>query len=170
LQIFERGHYPEAFVRLVTDGYLKTAGIPLIVGRDFTERDTAESHPAAMINETLARNLWPGQNPIGQILNLDGGRQVVGVVAGVRHRVLEETAGCELYFPMRQRTGISGPELVIRTRLLPSELASTPRTALKTVEPILAANEFRTLQQLVDKAASPRRFVVFYSPDSRPSR
>ena len=160
-QVFEPGHYPEGFVRMVSDDYLPGSGIPLIAGRDFTERDTPETEQVALINETLARTLWPGQNPIGQMLNQDGGRRVVGVVADVRHKALEDTAGCEMYFPTRQRGDSNGIILVVRTNLPPAELGSALRTALRTIEPNLAGNEFRTLQQLVDRASSPRRFVVF---------
>jgi predicted permease len=159
-QQLESGHSPEGFVRIISDGYLHTAGIPLIAGRDFTERDTLGTESVALINETLARTLWPGQNPIGQVINQDKGRRVVGVVADVRHRTLEDAAGCEMYFPLRQRGDWNGINLVVRTNLPPVELASSIRMALKPIEPNLGSIEFRTLQDLVDRAASPRRFVV----------
>jgi len=159
-QIIAKGHYPETFIRNVSEGYLQAAGIPLVAGREFTERDTPDSEPVAMINETLARTLWPNQNAVGQIVDQDGGRRVVGVVAGVRHRALEETSGSEMYLPMRQRQDLNGINLVVRTSLPPAELAATLRAALKPIAPNVEANEFRPLQQLVDKAASPRRFVV----------
>jgi predicted lysophospholipase L1 biosynthesis ABC-type transport system permease subunit len=113
-----------------------------------------------LINQTLARTLWPGQDAVGQMISEGKGRRVVGVVADVRHRALEETAGCEMYFPIRQRGDYNAIDLVVRTSLPPAQLAGTIREALRPVEPSLAFNEFRTLQQLVDKAASPRRFVV----------
>ncbi len=159
-QIIAKGHYPETFIRNVSEGYLQAAGIPLVAGREFTERDTPDSEPVGMINETLAHTLWPNQNAVGQIVDQDGGRRVVGVVAGVRHRALEETSGSEMYLPMRQRQDLNGINLVVRTSLPPAELAATLRAALKPIAPNVEANEFRPLQQLVDKAASPRRFVV----------
>jgi predicted permease len=159
-QVFERGHYPEGFVRLISEGYLQTAGIPLIAGRDFNDRDTPENEPVALINQTLARTLWPGQDAVGQMINQEKGRRVVGVVSDVRHRALEESAGCEMYFPISQRGDYNAIDLVVRTSLPPAQLAGTIREVLRPIEPNLAFNEFRTLQQLVDKAASPRRFVV----------
>jgi predicted permease len=159
-QVLEKGHYPETFIRNITDDYLRSAGIPLIAGRDFTEHDTPETEPVAIINEEMARTLWPGQNPIGQMVDQDGGRRVVGVVAGVRHRALEESGGVEMYLPIRQRDGLNGINLVVRTNLPTVELAPTLRAVLKPIEANVSANEFVTLQQLVDKAASPRRFVV----------
>jgi predicted permease len=152
---------PPAFVRIVSDGYLKAMGIPLRAGRDFTERDSASGQPVILINETLARTLWPGRNPIGQTVTyVDVDRQVIGVVGDVRHLALEKTSGCEMYLPIRQTNDYSSVDLVVRTTLPPSALASGVRVALKPVAPDLPANEFRTVQQLVDKAVSPRRFVV----------
>lgn len=152
---------PPAFVRIVSDGYLKAMGIPLRAGRDFTEGDNASSRPVILINETLARTLWPGRDPIGRIVTyVDVDRQVIGVVANVRHLSLEQASGCEMYLPLRQTNDYSSVDLVVRTALPPAALASAVRAALKPIEPNLPANEFRTLQQLVDKAVSPRRFVV----------
>ncbi|MDQ2776018.1 MAG: hypothetical protein M3Y57_14045 [Acidobacteriota bacterium] len=61
--VYKRGEYPEAFVHVVSGGYLKAAGIALKDGRDFNERDTSSSEPVILVNETLGRRLWPGQNP-----------------------------------------------------------------------------------------------------------
>jgi hypothetical protein len=101
-QVYEKGHQPEAFVRVVSDGYFEAAGIPSRLGREFTERDRASSERVVVVNETLARTLWPGQNPVGQMITTDGGRRVVGVVADVRHEALEKAGGSEMYLPMRQ--------------------------------------------------------------------
>src|SRR5437867_1201717 len=65
-----------------------------------------------------------------------------------------------MYVPIRQCRDFSSVDLVVRTTLPPSELASAVRAALKPIEPNLPGNDFRTLQQLVDNAVSPRRFVV----------
>ena len=147
-------------MRVVSDGYLRTMGIPLRAGRDLSERDTPSSEPVIVINETMARRLWPGEDAIGKIVRTDKERRVVGVAGDVRHLALEQGAGMEMYLPIRQCRDFSSVDLVVRTTLPPAELASAVRAALKPIEPNLPANEFRTLQQLVDKAVSPRRFVV----------
>jgi predicted permease len=154
------GKFPNAFVRVVSDGYLRAMGIALIAGRDISERDVPTSGPVIVINQTMARTLWPGQNAVGQIMRACGERQVVGVVGDVRHLALEEGSGMEMYLPMRQCNDISSVELVVRTSLPPAELAASVRAALKPIAPNLPGQEFRTLQQLVDKSVSPRRFVV----------
>jgi len=159
-QIYEKGHHPEAFIRVVSDGYFEALGIPLKLGRQFTESDRASSDPVVMVNETLARTLWPGQNPVGQIMTQDGGRRVVGVVADVRHGGPERSGGSEMYLPMRQTRDYPEMELVVRTALPPESLAAGIRTALRPVDPNLPVSEFQTLRGLVDKVVSPRRFLV----------
>jgi len=159
-QIYPRGHQPEAFVRVVTDGYFEAAGIPLRLGREFAETDRAASERVVVINETLARTLWPGQNPLGQVITADGGRTVVGVVADVRHAALEKAGGSEMYLPMRQTADYAAMELVVRTALPPDGLAAGIRAALRPIDPNLPVREFVTFQDLVEKAVSPRRFLV----------
>ncbi|MCU1263013.1 MAG: hypothetical protein JWO80_5898 [Bryobacterales bacterium] len=159
-QVYPKDRHPEAFIRVVSDGYFESAGIRLQAGRGFTERDRASSEPVVIVNETLARTLWPGQDAVGQIMTQDGGRRVVGVVADVRHEALEKVGGSEMYLPMRQTGDYSAMNLVVRTVLPPERLAAGVRDALRRIDPNLPIREFKTLQELVDKAVSPRRFLV----------
>jgi predicted permease len=159
-QIYPKGQEPQSFVRVVSDGYFEAACIPLRAGRVFTQNDRASGESVVVVNETLARTLWPGQNAVGQMMTQDQGRRVVGVVGDVRHVAVEETGGSEMYLPLRQTADYSAVELVVRTALPPDRLATAVRAALRPIDPNLPAGEFRTLQQLVDKAVSPRRFLV----------
>ncbi|HEX3184265.1 MAG TPA: ABC transporter permease [Pyrinomonadaceae bacterium] len=159
-QVYTRENYPSAFVRIVSNGYFKAMGIPLLAGRDFTEHDNAASEQVIIINDSLARRLWPDQNPIGQMVTQDGGRRVVGIVGGVRHVTVEQESGLEMYLPIRQTDDFSAVELVVRTSLPDSTAGATIRAALKPLDPNLGSKEFRSVQHLVDKATSPRRFVV----------
>ena len=159
-QIYTRGHMPDAFIRVVSDGYFEAAGIRLVAGRELTERDGVSSEPVVLVNQTLARTLWPGQDAIGQMVTQNGGRRVVGVVADVRHAALEKAGGSEMYIPLRQTRDYSSMELVVRTSLPPGAMAASIRGALRQVDPNLPIGEFRTLQGLVDRAVSPRRFLV----------
>ncbi|MGB8457579.1 MAG: ABC transporter permease [Candidatus Acidiferrum sp.] len=153
-------NYPEGFPRIVSDGYFRAMGIPLREGRDFTERDTKGVLPVIILNETCAKTLWPGENPIGKIVAEDVDRTVVGVVGNVRHMALEEGSGNEFYIPIRQTQDYGTVDLVVRTSLSTAELASKLREALRPIEPNLPTANLRTLQTLVDRAVSPRRFVV----------
>ena len=113
-----------------------------------------------LINETMARALFPGKDPLGKIIALRPDRRIVGVVRDVRHLALEQGAGLEMYLPIRQTGDFASVDLVVRTTLAPAGLASAVRATLKSIAPNLAGNDFRPLQQLVDRAVSPRRFVV----------
>ena len=160
-QVYGKNHPPpEPFVRVVSDGYFEAVGIPLRAGRVFTEKDRASSERVVVINQTLARTLWPGQNPLGQMITTDGGRRVVGVVADVRHTALEKAGGPEMYLPMRQTGDYASMQLVVRTALPPDGLAAGLRAALRPLDPNLPVREFVTFQDLVDRAVSPRRFLV----------
>jgi predicted permease len=154
--------YPDGFPRIISDGYFHAMGIPLKKGRDFTERDTKGALNVIIINETLAKNLWPGEDPIGKIVRADDpDRTVVGVVGDVHHMALEQASGNEFYIPMRQTQDYGTVDLVVRTSMPTAELASRLREALRPIEPDLPTANMRTLQTMVDRAVSPRRFVVW---------
>jgi len=160
---YERGRTPSVFPRIVTDGYTAAMGVPLRAGREISSSDTSTSEPVIVVNETMARNLWPGQDPVGKfIVNTCGApeRRVVGVVGDVRHLALEQSSGNEMYLPVKQCGDQPTADLVVRSSLPPGAVAAALRSALKSVTPNLAGNDMRTLQGLVDKSVSPRRFVV----------
>lgn len=161
-QVYPPGQYPEAFPRMVSDGYINAMGIPLKAGRDFTTHDEPSSKPVIIINESMAREFWPGQNPLGQVVTGACGdeREVVGVVGDVRHIALEQSSGSEMYIPMLQCDDLWSVNLVVRSTLSPGAIAAELRGALKPLDPNIAASDFRPLETLVDKAVSPRRFVV----------
>ena len=101
---YERGKYPLAFVRLVSEGYPAAMGIPFLAGRDFSASDMAGKEPVMLVNKTLANALWPGEDPIGRYIAgpCAKERRVVGVVSDVRHLSLEQPSGNEMYIPARQ--------------------------------------------------------------------
>jgi len=159
-QVYDKKNHPEAYIRVVTDGYFDALGIPLKAGREFTASDRASSESVVMVNESLARTLWPGQNAVGQIMTQDGGRRVIGVVGDVHHGGPERLGGNEAYLPMRQTGDYSAMHLVVRTALPPSSLATSIKLALRPIDPNLPVTDFQTLQGLVDKVVSPRRFLL----------
>ncbi len=154
------GQFPDEFIRIISDGYFRAMRIPLRAGRDFTEHDRVGSPRVAIVNESMARRFWPGQDPIGQQLMNDAPAMVVGVVGDVRHLALEKDAGLELYFPIRQTGDFSSVDIVVRAKAAPEALAGAVRAALLPLNPGIPANEFRPLERVVDKAVSPRRFIV----------
>jgi predicted permease len=158
--VYTPENFPNGFPRIISDGYFHAMGIPLKKGRDFSERDDKNTLAVIILNETCARNLWPGKDPIGQIVAEDVDRTVVGVVGDVHHMALEEGSGNEFYIPIRQTGDYGSVDLVVRTSMPTTELAGRLREALRPIEPDLPTQNLRTMQTLVDRAVSPRRFVV----------
>jgi predicted permease len=159
---YERGKYPLAFVRVVSEGYPAAMGIPFLAGRDFSASDMPDREPVMLVNKTLADALWPGDDPIGKYIAgpCAKERRVIGVVGDVRHLSLEQPSGNEMYIPARQCDDLAGSYLVVRSALPAGQVAGTLRATLTPIAPTLAGNDFRTLQQIVDRSVSPRRFTV----------
>jgi len=151
-----------AFVRVVSDGYLAAMGIPVKRGRDFSTLDLPAGEPVMLVNETMARTLWPGEDPIGKFVlgPCAKERRVVGVIGDVRHLALEQAAGNEMYIPLRQCDDLSSADLVLRSSVPPDQLVRAVRTALAPLAPNLSDKGLRVVQTLVDASVSPRRFLV----------
>jgi predicted permease len=163
-QVYERGHYPEGFIRVVTDGYASALGVRIVAGRDLAPTDRLGQEPVALVNETLARTLWPGEDPINKVVMAQGPsapRRVVGVVGDVRHRAVERASGSEVYLPLRQTNDYGAVHLVVRGSRPPAALAAQVRSRLGEVAPTVPTNDVRVLTTLVERAVSPRRFLVW---------
>jgi predicted permease len=147
------------FVFIVSPGYLRAIGMHLTEGRDFSWQDGPKSEKVVIINETVARRLWPGEDPVGRIAVADGDARVIGVISDVRESSVEGEAGWQMYLPATQESP-DGAQLVVRTKLPPEVLGSSVMSTLRSMNPEQPATEFRPIQQLVDHAISPRRFFV----------
>jgi len=157
---YQKGELPATFVYVATPGYLNVMGIRLLAGRDLSWQDGEKSEPVVIINQTAARYLWPGEDPIGKIALVNGkDTRVIGLIADVRESSAETIPGWQMYLPITQ-AGPVGAQLVVRTKLPPAALASSVLTALRSMNPAQPAREFRPIQQIVDHATSPRRFFV----------
>ena len=149
-----------ALVRMIDQGYLRTMQIPVLAGRAFAVSDDSASEPVIIVNQQLARTLWPNEDPIGRYVRTSGiNRRVVGVVGDVRYFGLDRGTDPEMYMPLR--TGdYQSVDLVVRAGVPQLALASGIRAALHRVDPNLPVAEFRTMQQLVDRSLFARRFVA----------
>jgi predicted permease len=158
--VYPPGMTPLGHPRLIDWRYLRTMGIPLLSGRDFNEADSASTEKVIIVNQKAAQRLWPGRDAIGQMVGVDEMRRVVGVAGNVRHEAMEAEGGLEFYIPIPQNTNGS-VELVVRTRLAPAAIAPGVRAAMRAVEPELPTAEYQELGELIDRAVSPRRFMVW---------
>jgi predicted permease len=157
---YRKGELADTFVYMVSPGYLKSIGMRLVKGRDIRWEDNDKTQAVVVINETVARHLWPGEDPIGRIGQVNGAdAQVIGVVADVHETNAETEAGWQMYLSATQ-FGPEGANLVVRTKLPPAALASGVTQVLREINPGQPANEFRPIQTLVDHASSPRRFFM----------
>jgi predicted permease len=155
------GDNNDAFVYIVTPGYLQAMGIHLREGRDFTWADIPKSEQVIIINQAAARREWPNQDPIGKLAQGigDGDTRVVGVIDDVRESNVEAGSSPEVYVPVTQ--GEPGKaEVVIRSKLPVEVLAPTVMRVLRSMNPGQAAVELRPIQSIVDHATSPRRFFA----------
>ena len=150
----------DAFIRVATDGFVEAMGMHIKAGRDISPQDVKSREQGVVIKETAAKNLWPGQSALGKLLRVNGDRRVIGVVGDVRHLTVEGEAGNEIYLSLRQIFDYSSLTLIVRTSMEPTSLARTLRRTLTPVTPNLATNEVQTLDAIVDRAVSPRRFFT----------
>jgi len=154
-------NYIDIFVYIVSPGYLEAKGMRLMEGRDITWDDLANNRNVVIINQTVARRLWPGQDPIGRTAVTGGTEtQVIGVIADVRESSAEDNSGAQMYLPATKQFGPEGVNLVVRSKLPPTSLAISVMKTLRQINPGQPATEFKPIQALVDHATSPRRFFV----------
>ena len=156
----EQVQYPSAYPRLVDPNYLKVMQIPLIAGRYFEQNISTNTGNAVIINENLARLLWPGLDPLGRKIDVNGGSTVIGVVANVRHGSIEEAGGNEMYLDYRQSGDWSTMEMVVRSRRPAESLVPDVRAALADYDTALPTGGFYQLERLIDDAVGPRAFIT----------
>ncbi len=157
---YRPGELPGTFVYIVSPGYLGAMGMHLESGRDISWDDGPKNEKVVIVNQTIARRLWPGEDPLGRISQVNGSdAKVIGVVADVHESTVEGTAGWQMYLPATQ-WGPAEAQLVVRTKLPPDALAASVMSTLRQINPGQPATQFRPVQQLVDHVVSPRRFFV----------
>jgi putative ABC transport system permease protein len=143
-----------------TPDYFQTLQIPLKAGRTFTDQDTLQSTKVAIINEKMARHLWPGENAIGRrfIVWYDEKfyREVVGVVADTKSS-LDKEAEYQMYGPLAQDPNWGSVTLAVRTAGDPAALAGSVREAIRAVDKAVPIYRLRTMNEVVSASAAPRR-------------
>ena len=147
----------------VSPDYFQTLQIPLKAGRTFTDQDTLNSTKVVIVNEKLARELWPNENPIGRRFTVwrdeKFPRQVVGVVGDTKSS-LDKEAGNQMYVPYAQDPTWGSVALVVRTMGEPTALAGSVREAIRRIERGTAQYNLRTMNDVVSNSAAPRRIPM----------
>lgn len=153
-----------ADIRIATPEYFQTMSIPLVRGRNFNEHDIKGSVPVALINEETARQVFPGEDPIGQFIENFGPKneklQVVGVVGNVRHLALETSPRPELYQPLGQGTW---PLVFVAVRTAPENpltLLPAIQQAVWSVNKSVPLGNPRTMNDLIARTLLQKKFTM----------
>ena len=155
------GESREVHYRVITPGYFRTMGIQLRAGRDLTEQDNAEAPRVALINQTLAKKYWPGEDVIGKRIKLGPNANspwisIVGVAGDARNFGLENETLPEVYVANLQSPS-DRMRLVIRTDVAPLSLVSTVKEVVRSLDKNVPFSQVATVEQLLANSVAPRR-------------
>lgn len=148
--------------RVVSPGYFETLRIPVLAGRSIQDTDRRDAPPVVIINRAAAERFWPGESPLGRRFLLGGTeewREVVGVVADVKHWGLDAPANPEMYLP-RQQYDWRWTSLLVRSDLEPAALAATLRREIRSLEKDLPVGDLRPMDAIISHSLAPRRFYL----------
>jgi putative ABC transport system permease protein len=167
-------HQPEVGVRLVSPGYFSAMRIPILRGRDFTDADRASTSGVVVVSEAMAKQFWPGQDPIGKRLTMtffpERVREVIGVVGNIKDNGLDYADPvstlywplAQFYWPKQFGSFRAGPlKLAVRTATDPASAAATIRAGIKQLAPGTPVYDVRTMTDRVAESISPQRFNMF---------
>ena len=147
----------------VTADYFKAMGIPLIRGRYFTDRDNAKAPHVAVINETLARQFFPNEDPIGQRINIMGGpetwREIVGIVGDVKQYGVDKATPNQAYEPFAQHP-FNTLNIVLRTTGSTAALTAALRPAVYSVDKDQPVGKIQPLTEILSATIAKQRFAM----------
>jgi predicted permease len=169
----QAGDAPQAQHQTIDDDYFRVLGVSLVKGRFFGPRDTSDAPGVVIVNDTLARRQWPGDDPIGQSLmspiRVIGpmGRsltekpmfQVVGVVASIKNSTLVRDAEPAIYFTFRQFP-FRGMHIVVQGQGESAALLGAVRTSVQRLDPNLPLSSARTLDRIIGEATDRPRALM----------
>ena len=161
------GSFPHPDDHSVSPGYLRTLGVRLLRGRDFTDADSETAPKVALVNARLARGLFPGQDPVGKRFfngRPDPARKpvwitIVGVVDDTRMYGLANPSRLEIYFPLAQATP-DEMDLIVRSRIHPAALTSSIRAVTASIDRNQPISAVSTMNELVQNSVGNRRVTL----------
>ena len=158
----ERG--PVADIAVVDKEYFRTMEVPLISGRNFTDFDTDKTKPVAVIDQTLARRYWPGQNPLGQELKFGFGRglqglTIVGVAGDIKSDGFEAPSVPHIYVVLGQFAPINAV-VFLRSRRDAEELGQAVRHEVESINLNVPVHSISSMDQIIARSVADRRFAL----------
>ena len=160
---------PNGDFQWVTPGYFETMGIRLLRGRLLTHADDERATMVVVINESMSRKYWPGEDALGKRFHLSTDDRpwltIVGIVGEVRHNAVLEEPRTEMYLPHAQVNRETGNlpramAVVLHTDSEPLALVTPLRAAVRAMDPNIPLSEIRTLERVTAEALSDRRFTT----------
>jgi predicted permease len=155
---------PHGGIRLISSDYFSTLRIPVLLGRGITDQDRKGSELVAVVDDSLARQYWPGENPVGQYIGFDPKKgpwyQIVGIVKHAKSSSLEADGDEGFYFLSIMQSPDTTASIVVRSPQSPTSLKSALVAALHGVDSGIPLYDVKTMEQRVDDSLVGRRFVV----------
>jgi predicted permease len=154
----------QLFPHIIDPGYLPAMRISIVEGRSLSKDDVEDSPLAILMNESGARQVFRGEEPLGRRIRLYSDNrewEVVGIVGDVRHLSPERGSGIQVYFPLSQMGEFATLDLVVRSHLPVGQVAAAVSPALRELDPSMSTREFWTLEGTVDSAVSARSFTLW---------
>lgn len=160
--------WPSVNYRVVTPNYFRAMSVPMLQGRTYNERDSENAPRVMIVNQELAQEVFPGENPVGKRINfgnVDANQQpvwfeIVGVAANVRSLELREEPQSELYFSASQTIWPS-MSLVIRSSVDPASLGASVRQIVNEVDKSVPVSKVQTMDHVVSQSITQPRFNLF---------
>jgi putative ABC transport system permease protein len=163
----ETGKTPMGVIHSVGVDYFRALGVSVRRGREFDARDDLSGPPVLIVNETLARRLFPNEDPLGKRIEPSfstvgngGMREIVGVVADTRHTGPRDEPTLEIYFPQAQMP-MDSMSVVIRASGDPHNLANATREAMRSLNKDAVVYQYRTLDEYFVRTIAAPRFNTF---------
>jgi putative ABC transport system permease protein len=161
-----RGEEISVDLYIESPGYVRAMAIPLIKGRELSEQDIDTTPNVALINQTMAQQLWPNDEPLGKRIKFPGSeknpqpwRTIVGVVGDVNQYALDRKPPMQIYLPEAQYP-TSSMSLVVRTPGEPSGTIAAIRSEIRGMDPDQAVFNIATMESLMSDSISLRRFSM----------
>jgi putative ABC transport system permease protein len=156
------GQKPGGEVRVADKNYFRTMGIPVKSGRTFNDQEETEARHVVVINETLAQQYFPGEDPIGKRITINlgenpGPSEIIGIVGDVKHMSLDSETRPMAYWP-HPELAYEGMTIVVRTTNDPLQMAAAVQREIQAIDPNQPVSDVRTMEQWLSESVARARF------------
>jgi predicted permease len=165
----KEGEWVDPHMQFVSTGFTQTLNIPVLLGRDFTDRDDKGTPPVALVNERFAKRYFAGRSPLGLHVGMGGNPgtktdiEIVGVVKDTRYESMRDEVPYELYRPYRQMDFVQGMTVYARAQGDPTAIFANMRQTVNELDSNVPIYRMRTLEQQLDKSLMSERLLASLS-------